>query len=119
MHIKHFAEAESYEAPNHQSCTSLRLAGFSDDGPENFWVGCSHFLPGGGAGPDASPLEKVYVILSGELTVHAGGKTQVARPMDTVFIPGGEEREIRNNGNDVVTMIVAMPYPPGAASGGG
>ncbi len=119
MHIKRFADAEAYEAPNHQNCTSLRLAGFSEYGPGNFWVGCSHFLPGGGAGPDASPLEKVYVILSGELTVDAGGKTETARPMDTVFIPGGEEREIRNNGNEVVTMIVVMPYPPGAAPGGG
>lgn len=115
MDIKRFADAEPYEAPNHQNCMSLRLAGFVDNGPENFWVGCSHFLPGGGAGPDASPLEKVYVILSGELTVTAAGKTETAGPMDTVFIPGGEEREIRNNGNDVVTMIVAMPYPPGAA----
>ncbi|SVB91984.1 uncharacterized protein METZ01_LOCUS244838 [marine metagenome] len=33
--------------------------------------------------------------------------------MDTVYIPGDEEREIRNDGNDVVTMIVAMPYPEG------
>jgi hypothetical protein len=36
-------------------------------------VGLSHFLPGDGAGPDASPTEKVYFILSGELTVIAGG----------------------------------------------
>lgn len=119
MHIKHFSDAEAYVAPNHQNCTSLRLAGFAEDGPCNFWVGCSHFLPGGGAGPDATPLEKVYLILSGELTVISGGKTEVAGPMDTVFIPAGEEREIRNNSNDVVTMAVVMPYPPGAAPGGG
>lgn len=119
MHIKHFSDAEAYVAPNHQNCTSLRLAGFAEDGPGNFWVGCSHFLPGGGAGPDATPLEKVYLILSGELTVISGGKTDVAGPMDTVFIPAGEEREIRNNSNDVVTMAVVMPYPPGAAPGGG
>lgn len=118
MHIKHFSDAEPYSAPNHQNCRSLRLAGFADDGPSNFWLGCSHFLPGGGAGPDATPLEKVYFILSGKLTVIAGGKTEIAGPMDTVFIPAGEEREIRNNGNDVVTMVVAMPYPPGAAPGG-
>ncbi len=119
MRIKRFSDAEPYEAPNHRNCTSLRLAGFTEDGPNDFWVGCSHFLPGGGAGPDATPLEKVYVILSGELTITSGGKTEKAGPMDTVFIPAGEEREIRNNGNDVVTMIVAMPYPPRAASGGG
>ena len=57
MHVKRFAAAEPYEAPNHQACTSLRLAGFAAGGPKNFWIGLSHFLPGGGAGPDASPLE--------------------------------------------------------------
>ena len=116
MHIKRFSEAEPYQAPNHNDCTALRLAGFEAIGPENFWVGCSHFLPGGGAGPDASPLEKVYIVLAGELTVIAEGKTETAGPMDTVFVPGGEEREIRNNGNNVVTIMVIMPYPPGAAT---
>ena len=113
MQIKRFADAKAYEAPNHQGCKSMRLAGFEQVGPENFWVGCSHFLPGGGAGPDATPIEKVYVILSGKLTIRAGGKEEVAGPMDTVFIPAGEEREIRNEGNDVVTMIVVLPYPEG------
>ncbi|MBZ0129135.1 MAG: cupin domain-containing protein [Rhodobacteraceae bacterium] len=111
MQIKRFSDAKPYEAPNHFDCRSLRLAGFEDGGPENFWVGCSHFLPGGGAGPDSSPMEKVYVILSGELTIRVGGVEQKAGPMDSVTIPGGEVREIVNQGNDIVTMIVAMPYP--------
>jgi len=111
MQINRFSEAPAYEAPNHFDCKSMRLAGFSDDGPGEFWVGCSHFLPGGGAGPDSSPMEKVYVVLSGQLTVRAEGREEKAGPMDTVYIPGGEEREIVNEGNDVVTMIVAMPYP--------
>lgn len=118
MQVKRFAAAQSYSAPNHQACTSLRLAGFEPHGPTHFWTGCSHFLPGGGAGPDASPLEKVYVILSGQLTIRAQGKTETAGPMDTVFIPGGEEREIRNEGNEVVTMLVVMPYPDGVSPTG-
>ena len=112
MHIKKFSDAKSYEAPNHQNCYSVRLAGFETSGPENFWVGHSHFLPGGGAGPDSSPLEKVYFISSGYLTVRAGGKEIIASKGDTVFIPGSEEREIRNETNELVSMIVIMPYPP-------
>lgn len=112
MQIKRFSDVQPYEAPHHFDCRGLRLAGFEEGGPENFWVGCSHFLPGGGAGPDASPLEKVYVILKGELTIRVDGKEEKAGPMDSVTIPGGEMREIVNEGNDVVTMIVIMPYPP-------
>lgn len=114
MKIKRFHEAEPYTAPNHFDCAAIRLAGFEEYGPENYWVGCSHFLPGGGAGPDASPMEKTYVVLSGELTVYADGKVDKAGPMDTVFIPASQERKIINEGNDVVTMLVIMPYPPTA-----
>jgi quercetin dioxygenase-like cupin family protein len=112
MQITRFADAPAYEAPNHFDCKSMRLAGFTDDGPKEFWVGCSHFLPGGGAGPDSSPMEKVYVILAGELTINVDGKTHKAGPMDSVTIPAGEVRTIVNEGNDIVTMVVAMPYPP-------
>ncbi len=89
----------------------MRLAGFEENGPENFWVGCSHFLPGGGAGPDSSPMEKIYEIIRGKHTIRVDGNEQKAVPMDSVTIPGGEVREIINEGNDIVTMIVAMPYP--------
>ena len=111
MKIKSFDNAKPYEAPNHQKCYSLRLAGFEDYGPENFWVGHSQFLSGGGAGPDTSPLEKVYVITSGSLTIRVDGQEKIAHKGDTVFIPGGKEREIRNQTNEVVSMIVIMPYP--------
>ena len=63
MLVKRFSDAAPYEAPNHWGVTGLRLQGFEDGGPENQWVGLSQFLPGGGAGPDATPFEKVYVCL--------------------------------------------------------
>ena len=112
MYVKKIKDTTSYEAPNHQKCHSLRLSGFEEYGPENFWVGHSQFLPGGGAGPDESPLEKVYIISEGQLTIKANGETKIASPGDTVFIPGGMEREIRNETNEVVVMNVIMPYPP-------
>src|SRR5579871_547816 len=112
MDVKRFAEAKAYEAPNHRNYTSLRLFGLDAGGPKQFVVGLSHFLPGGGAGPDASPTEKVYVILSGELTVIAGGKEVVLQANDSCFIGPNETREIINRGNHVVTMMVAMSAPP-------
>lgn len=111
MKVTRFADAKPYVAPNHYEMRSLRLQGFEAGGPERFWTGLSHFLPGGGAGPDASQLEKVYVILAGELTVTVGDTATVLRPMDSCCIPGGEVREVKNTGNDVATMLVVMPYP--------
>src|SRR6478672_4702108 len=63
MLVKRFADAKPYEAPNHRGVVGLRLQGFEEGGPANQWVGLSQYLPGGGAGPDATPFEKVYVVL--------------------------------------------------------
>jgi mannose-6-phosphate isomerase-like protein (cupin superfamily) len=112
MLVKRFAEAKAYEAPNHRAYSSLRLFGADAGGPKQFLMGLSHFLPGGGAGPDASPTEKVYVVLAGELTVIVGGKESVLKANDSCFIGPNEEREIINRGNDVCTIVVAMSTPP-------
>jgi quercetin dioxygenase-like cupin family protein len=111
MLVKRFADAKPYEAPNHFDVRSLRLQGFEPGGPAGSWVGLSHFLPGGGAGPDASPLEKTYVVLAGRLTVRAAGQEVTLGPLDSCCIAGGEVREVRNLSNDIATMIVVMPYP--------
>jgi len=113
MLVKRFEQAQPYSAPNHSDVRSLRLQGFEPGGPKHCWVGLSHLLPGGGAGPDASPLEKVYVVLAGEVTVTAGGTTARLGPNDSCCIPGDEVREVRNEGNAVASMLVVMPYPEG------
>jgi mannose-6-phosphate isomerase-like protein (cupin superfamily) len=112
MLVKRFSEAKPYDAPNHRFFRSLRLFGADAGGPEQFVVGVSHFLPGGGAGPDASPTEKVYFVMSGELTVIVGGKETVLRANDSCFIGPNENREIINRGNDVVTILTAVSMPP-------
>ena len=111
MKVKRFSDAKSYDAPNHRDCTSLRLFGAEAGGTTNLIVGLSHFLPGGGAGPDASPPEKVYVVLSGELTVIVGGKETVLKANDSCVIEPDETREIINRGNEVCTILVAIATP--------
>ena len=113
MKVKRFADAEPYDAPNHWGVTGLRLQGFEDGGPENQWVGFSQFLPGGGAGPDATPFEKVYVVLEGEMTVTIDGVDTILGPLDSCTIPPGEVRKIENQTNHICKMVVVIPYPDG------
>ena len=114
MKVKRFDSAKPYDAPNHHGAVGLRLQGFEDGGPENQWMGLSQFLPGGGAGPDATPIEKVYFIVEGEMTVTIGDVETVLSKYDSCTIPAGETRKIENRSNHVCTMLVVMPYPPGA-----
>jgi quercetin dioxygenase-like cupin family protein len=76
-------------------------------------VGLSHFLPGGGAGPDSTPFEKVYVVLEGEMTVIVDGKETVLKKLDSCTIVANEVREIINRSHEVCSMLVVIPYPPG------
>lgn len=112
MEITRLAEASRYDAPKHFEMRSLRLQGFDASAAKFAWTGLSYFLPGGGAEMDASPLEKIYVVLEGEVTVELGdGSVHKLGRLDSCFIPGGEARAIRNEGNEVAAMIVVMPYP--------
>ena len=112
MHITRFADARRYDAPKHFDMRSLRLQGFEMSASRFAWVGLSHFLPHGGAEMDSGPLEKIYVVLAGEVTVElADGIAHVLRAMDSCHIPGGEARAIRNASNEVATMLVVMPHP--------
>ena len=113
MLVNRYADAKAYESPNHWDVKALRIQGFEDGGPENHWVGLSQFLPGGGAGPDSTPFEKVYVVLEGEMTVTIDGRDTVLGAMDSCTIPAGEVRKFENRSNHLCKMLVVMPYPEG------
>ncbi len=70
--------------------TGLRLQGFEDNGSANQWVGLSHFLPGGDAGPGSTPFEKVYVVLESGMTMIIDGEETVIGKYDSCTIAGME-----------------------------
>lgn len=111
MQVNRLPSLHAYEAANHFGCTALRMQGFEASESSSFWVGLSYFLPGGGTTHDASSLEKVYVVLDGEITVKTDEEEAVLGALDSCHIPSGEARTITNRANTVATMLVVMPYP--------
>ena len=111
MIVRRFSEAKAYDAANHRGYGSVGVFGAEAGGSNEMIVGLAHFLPGGGAGPDASPPEKVYFVVSGELTVIVDGKEHVLKANDSCYIGPNENREIVNRTNDVCTIVVAV-LPP-------
>ena len=112
MIVRKFSEAKSYEAPNHRGYKSFRVFGAEMGVSQALVFGISHFLPGGGAGPDASPPEKIYYVLAGELTVIVGGKETVLKKNDSCFIGPNENREIVNRSNELCSILVAIAPAP-------
>jgi len=114
MDVTRLDDAQPYVGPKHFDVSTLRLQGFDASRAENFWVGLSHFLPGGGADMDATPIEKVYVVVDGEVTVVTGDGETTLHPLDSCWLAPGEARAIENRTNRPASMIVVMPYPDGA-----
>ena len=104
------AQVKPYEAPGHFKMVALRLSGKEETGAEKFWVGMSHFLPGGGAEFGATPAEKYYFVLDGEIAVKTKKEEITLGPWDSVYIAPNEGREIINKSNKPVSMLVVINY---------
>lgn len=105
-------DALSYNAPGHFGCTAIRLQHRDLTGCQDFWVGLSHFLPSGGAEMGGSEVERVYVVVSGNMTATAadGNEIQLG-PMDSLYVPPKEKRSLMNKTNLPATMLVIASYP--------
>ena len=66
-----YEELAPYFPPGHFGVTCKRYHGKDETGASKFWIGISEFEPGGGAdwAYEDNPLEKVYFVLEGEMTV--------------------------------------------------
>ena len=105
-------EVKPYAAPGHFGMVAMRLSGKEETGAQKFWVGMSHFLPGGGAeyAYEDSPLEKFYFVLDGEITVKTKKEEFVLGSMEGIFMAPNEGREIINQTNKPVSMLVVINY---------
>lgn len=111
MKVTRLNEAKPYDAAKHFNMVGLRLQGFEASPAANFWVGLSHFLPGGGAEASSSPLERVYVVTEGEVTIVTDDGETTLKAMDSIHLAPGEKRSIINRTNSPASMLVIMPYP--------
>ena len=113
MKVTRRNEISPYDAPRHFGMQSFRLQGgevsqFRDQ------VGLSVFYPGGGAEQSASAMDRVYVVLSGELTITVKDTQHLLCEFDSCFIPAGEERAILNRGALPVYLIAIIAPPANA-----
>jgi glyoxylate utilization-related uncharacterized protein len=104
------AQVKPYEAAGHFKMIALRLSGKEETGAQKFWVGMSHFLPGGGAEFGATPAEKYYFVLDGEITVKTEKEEITLGQWDSIYIGPKEGREIINKTNKPVSMLVVINY---------
>jgi len=112
MNITRFETAPAYFPPNHHGMHCMRLQGHEAGPSDSLWLGVSHILPGGGTTLDASPVEKHYVVLEGEVSIETEEGEFVLKRHDSCRLAPGEKRALHNRSNRPATVLLAMPYPP-------
>lgn len=112
MKVNRLNQVSTYEADGHFDMKGFRLQGYDASDAENFWIGLSYFLPGGGTTHTATSLEKCYVCVDGEITIKTDDDEVTLRHLDSIYLEPNEARSIINNTNGIATILVVMPYPP-------
>lgn len=110
MNITRYASAPRYYPPNHKGMACLRLQGHEAGPSSDLWLGLSHLLPAGCTTLDASAVEKMYVVLDGEVTIRNGEAECVLQRLDSVRLAPGEKRQLINNSNRPASILLAMPH---------
>ena len=113
MHVTRFNEAKTYEAPNHDNMTCFRLQGKEASPCHQMWMGMSVFEPGGQTGFDGSTVEKIYLVIDGEITIFCesvdGVQSEVVlRQNDSCVFLIGEKRQLKNCSNQIARVALIM-----------
>ena len=111
MHVVRLADAPAYHPPGHVDMRCLRLQGREAGPSDGLILNLCHLLPGGTTGLDASPVEKVYVVLDGEVVISNGDSEVELRAWDSCRIAAGEARCVQNRTSRNATVLLAMPDP--------
>ena len=110
MNVTRFEEAPEYFPPNHISMRCVRLQGHEAGPAESLWLGVSAIEPDGCTTSDASPVEKHYVVLEGEVTVVTDEGEVVLAVFDSCRIAPGERRALQNRSRGPAKILLAMPF---------
>ncbi len=109
-----YEELEPYFPPGHFGVTCKRYHGKDETKAEKFWIGVSEFEPDGGAdwAYEDNPLEKVYYVLEGEMTVtDKDGNKYVIHANESISFPPNEGRGLKNESGKPAKMLVIINYP--------
>lgn len=106
------ADAPTYDPPGHHGVHAQRLQGLEAGGPTGLWVGRSSYPPGASAELAPTQGDTVYVVLSGRLTVTLPGPEEVVlEASDSLHLPIGTTRAVRNSTEQEATLLVVMRPP--------
>jgi len=101
----------TYTAAGHNDCVCTRLHDAADVDGGKVIQGLTYFIPGGGTDFANNPMESLYYILEGEMTLKTDDGETVLHAGDSFHCCGGCNKSVTNTGTEVCKMLVCL-LPP-------
>ena len=106
----------AYSAAGHYECVPTRLhdvdgGGANDIEGGKIIMGITYFVPGGSTEFTSNPMESIYYILTGEMTLKTEDGETVLHAGDSFHCVGGVNKSVRNTGTEVCQMLVVLQPP--------
>ena len=104
-----FGDAQSFRPEGHSGVSPVRLMGTSDD--ESISVVLSTYEPGAHAELSPVPVDTVYLVFSGQLTITIDDERIDLAHLDSLFLATGSVRAVDNLTAEPASMFVIRPNP--------
>lgn len=97
-----------YDAPQH--CGVFGVLKLTKQHSRRTIINYSYFLPNGGAEMSSAPVERVYFVVKGSITVKGKdhGESHVLNAGDMVYIAPDEAREVTVNDGQAAEVLVIV-----------
>jgi len=101
------AQGVPYDGPGHFGVFGIKK--ITDQVGKHFICNYSYFLPNGGCVMGAAPKERIYYMISGNMTCNGkDGEKHELGPGDLIYIGAGEERDMVITGGKPAEVLVIM-----------
>jgi len=110
MKIMNYSDAEfqSFDEETARAVKGRVVIG-KDDGADNFCMRVFELSEGGYTPRHSHEWEHEIFVHSGKGQVFCNGEWKELAPGSVLFIPGSEEHQIRNTGNDIFIFVCLIP----------
>ncbi len=113
MKVIHYKDIPAKHIDNDSARgVAARLAVGSEDGAKNFVLRVFELAPGGFTPRHTHDWEHELFVHSGQGEVLGEGTWHPVRPGSAVFVPAGQEHQVRNAGGDPLVFVCLIPAGP-------
>jgi quercetin dioxygenase-like cupin family protein len=107
--LHRIGDAPAFQPEGHSGVSPVRLTGTAAD--ESIGVVLSAYEPGAHAERSPVPVDTVYLVLTGQLTISLDDERIELTRLDSLFLPAGCVRAVDNLTAEPASMLVIRPTP--------